>query len=115
MRNLETTDDERTIVEEYHNITSLLKAKRQATKKEQIRKLRVKLAALDEHGRSSSSTFSGETTSCAICLDDFEHGEECVRLNCRHIMHSKCMTEYTCMVLRDALADDARTTADCPQ
>ena len=116
VRNLETTADERTIVEEYHNVVSILKTKRQATKKEQIRKLRVKLAALDgQHGKASSSTFSGETTSCAICLDDFEHGEECVRLNCRHIIHSSCMTEYTCMVLKDAPADDTRTTADCPQ
>ena len=50
-------------------------------------------------------TFSGDDSTCTICLEDFEHGAWLVRLVCRHQFHSKCW---------DVNASVTQDEATCP-
>ena len=34
--------------------------------------------------------FDGDDRMCAICREDFVHGDQVVRLRCRHILHRQC-------------------------
>lgn len=41
-------------------------------------------------------------TSCMVCLNDFEIGDDCRRLPCNHVFHSSCIVEWL------------RRCTDCP-
>jgi len=56
-----------------------MKGGREAKKKEQMRKLRVKLAAADEMaGKAYNRTFTGDVNTSCICLDEIVQGDDCV-------------------------------------
>jgi len=39
-------------------------------------------------------TFDGDGEQCVICVHDFLHGEDCVRLRCGHSFHHTCWANY---------------------
>ena len=38
--------------------------------------------------------YSGDNTSCTICSNDFVHNDQVVRLQCQHVFHETCWSEY---------------------
>ena len=32
--------------------------------------------------------------NCSICLEDYKKNDKCVRINCSHIFHKKCLNEW---------------------
>jgi hypothetical protein len=55
----------------------------------------LEVVAVDEASNLTS-------TSCSICLNSLEIGEECVRMKCAHVYHRDCLTSWL------------RTTNTCP-
>merc|ERR1711934_1157636 len=54
----------------------------------------------------TTSDLDGKDLACAICLADFELGEESRRLQCRHLFHRECLDEWlrncsTCPLCND--------------
>jgi len=37
----------------------------------------------------------GEEPACSICLGEYDHGEDLVRLPCNHIYHAECIASWT--------------------
>ena len=56
---------------------------------------------------TTSSLFDGRLTACAICLEDFAHGNLAARLGCRHCFHKSC---YDSLVVRA----QPGSTPECP-
>ena len=65
-------------------------------------------------GKAYTRTYTGDINTCCICIDEFVQGDDCVRLDCRHILHSKCMSEYVAITLAKAGVDGNKTHPDCP-
>ncbi len=40
------------------------------------------------------TVFAGDNDQCSICQTNFQHQEEVVRLQCRHVFHRDCFDEY---------------------
>ena len=51
-------------------------------------------------------TFDGDDRICAICLEEFEGGDRCLRVVCRHVFHVHCWN--------DLLISTEETTESCP-
>ena len=51
-------------------------------------------------------TFDGDDRVCAICLEELEQGDRCIRLVCRHVFHVHCWN--------DLLISTAEATERCP-
>ena len=32
--------------------------------------------------------------NCSICLEDYKKNDKCVKLNCNHIFHKKCLSDW---------------------
>jgi hypothetical protein len=58
-----------------------------------------RLETFEWPGREEEQT---STTSCMICLDEFEDKQPCHRLPCKHVFHSACVLEWL------------RRCTDCP-
>ncbi len=41
-----------------------------------------------------STTTANEQETCTICIDDFEEGEEVIKLVCKHSFHPKCIVPW---------------------
>ncbi|KAH9609702.1 hypothetical protein KSS87_012945 [Heliosperma pusillum] len=51
--------------------------------------------------------------NCAVCLEDFEHGEEVMVTTCKHMFHEECILPWVknhgnCPVCRSALCESVR-------
>ena len=51
--------------------------------------------------------FDGDDSTCSICLSDFEGGQWCLRLVCRHLFHVECFND---VLIRSGIG----TTDRCP-
>mmetsp|Transcript_35679 Transcript_35679/g.83506 ORF Transcript_35679/g.83506 Transcript_35679/m.83506 type:complete len:227 (+) Transcript_35679:115-795(+) len=49
---------------------------------------------LDGLQHMSAGEYSGSTTECAICLEDFDAEERVVKLPCGHIFHMNCAASW---------------------
>ena len=52
----------------------------------------------EEIAKMSSVSFNlaahATSSSCAVCLSDFEAGEACRKLECGHVFHKACVDEW---------------------
>ena len=58
---------------------------------------RLTQAQIDTHSRiiTNSSNIDLDTTSCSICTQEWQHGEELRKLNsCRHYFHKSCVDTW---------------------
>ena len=50
--------------------------------------------AVSAHTHVEPTVYAGDNEQCSICQANFQHQEEVVRVQCRHVFHRECFDEY---------------------
>ena len=74
-------------IDDLHNVQFTLDALRRREEQQRQEAQRAAAPSPIPQPVPPPASFNGDDHACPICLDDFIHGAQVVRLACRHILH----------------------------